>query len=25
VLKDLRRNRPALHLVNAETDPKADQ
>ena len=25
VLKDLRRNRPALHLVNADTDPRADQ
>ena len=25
VLKDLRSDRPALHLVNADTDPKADQ
>jgi hypothetical protein len=25
VLKDLRRDRPALHLVNADTDPRADQ
>jgi hypothetical protein len=25
VLKDLRRNRPALHLVNADTEPRADQ
>jgi len=25
VLKDLRRNRPALHLVNADTDPRPDK
>jgi hypothetical protein len=25
VLKDLRRNRPALHLVNADTDPRTDK
>jgi hypothetical protein len=25
VLKDLRRDRPALHLVNADTEPRADQ
>jgi hypothetical protein len=25
VLKDLRRNRPALHLVNAERDPRTDK